>query len=61
VEDDVAVEMDEETAVIVVNGDEKDAILRGGKVIVSEEDWVGRVVVWDLMRSVLCSIRVSWV
>ena len=57
----MAVEMDEETAVIVVNGDEKDAVLRGGKVIVSEEDWVGRVVVWDLMRSVLCSIQVSWV
>ena len=53
--------MDEETAVIVVNGDEEDVVLRGGKVIVLEEDWVGRVVVWDLMRSVLCSIRVSWV
>ncbi len=57
----MAVEMDEETATIVVNGDEKDVVLRGGEVIVSEEDWVGRVVVWDLMRFVLCSIRVSWV
>ena len=57
----MAVEMDEETAVIVVNGDEEDAVLRGGEVIVSEEDWVGRVVVWDLMKSVLCSIWVSCV
>jgi hypothetical protein len=61
VEDDVAVEMDEKTAAIVVNGDEEDAVVRGGEVIVSEEDWVGRVVVWDLMRSMLCSIWVSWV
>ncbi len=53
--------MDEETVAIVVNGDKEDAVLRGGEVIVSEEDWVGRVVVWDLMRFVLCSIRVSWV
>ena len=51
----MAVDMDDETAAIVVNGDEEDAVLRGGEVIVSEEDWVGRVVVWDLMRSVLCS------
>ena len=57
----MAAEMDEETTVIVVNGVEKDAVLRGGKVIVLEEDWVGRVVVWDLMRSVLCSIRVTCV
>uniref|UniRef100_A0A2N9EMR7 Uncharacterized protein n=1 Tax=Fagus sylvatica TaxID=28930 RepID=A0A2N9EMR7_FAGSY len=48
--DDVAVEMDDETAAIVVNSDEEDAVLRGGEVIVLEEDWVGRVVVWDLMR-----------
>ena len=53
--------MDEETAVIVANGDEEDVVLRGGEVIVSEEDWVGKVVVWDLIRPVLCSIRVSWV
>ena len=57
----MVVEMDEETVAIVVNGDKEDAVLRGGEVIVSEEDWVGRVVVWDLMRSMLCSIRVSWV
>ena len=60
-EDDVAVEMDEKTAAIVVNGDEENTVVRGGEVIVSEEDWVGRVVVWDLRRSVLCSIWVSWV
>ena len=57
----MAVEMDDETAAIVVNGDKEDAVLKGGEVIVSEEDWVGRVVVWDLMRSVLGSIRVSCV
>ena len=57
----MAVEIDDETAAIVVIGDKEDAVLRGGEVIVSEEDWVGRVVVWDLMRSVLCSIWVSWV
>ena len=57
----MAVEMDDETAAIVVNDDEEDAVLRGGKVIVLEDDWVGRVVVWDLMRFVLCSIRVSCV
>ena len=57
----MAVEMDEKTAAIVVDGDEENAIVRGGEVIVSEEDWVGRVVVWDLRRFVLCSIRVSCV
>ena len=57
----MAVVIDDETATIVVNSDEEDSVLRGGEVIMSEEDWVGRVVVWDLMRSVLCSIWVSWV
>ena len=55
VEDDVAAKADEEAAAIVVDGDKEDAVGGGDMAAwleMSGENWIGRVRVWDLMKSV---------